>query len=316
MAVIKTQNLHKHFGNTHAVNGIDLSVAEGEIFGLVGPDGAGKTTSIRLLTSIMEPTKGNAWVNGHPIVEGAEAVKSQIGYMSQKFGLYSDLTVLENMQFYADIYGVSKKEQTQKIRRLLAFSKLEKFKDRLADALSGGMKQKLGLACALIHTPKVLFLDEPTNGVDPVSRREFWRILYDLHREGTTIFLATSYMEEAERCGQVAFMYHGKIMIHGSPDDIKKHLRGTILEVRCKAPRKTLLMLREALGHDCVKLFGNRIHIYIYTESKALSLEQVKDLLQRSQLGEYEIRETDPTLEDVFMSLMRDKEKEDADVRY
>jgi len=316
MAIIKTENLKKYFDKTRAVDGLDLSIAEGEIFGLVGPDGAGKTTSIRLLTSIMEPTYGDAWVNGHHIVDNAEKLKENIGYMSQKFGLYGDLTVLENLQFYADIYGVSKKKQPQKIRRLLAFSKLEKFKHRQADALSGGMKQKLGLACALIHTPKVLFLDEPTNGVDPVSRREFWRILYDLHREGTTIFLATSYMDEAERCGHVAFMYQGKIMIHGSPDEVKKHLGGTILEVRCKAPRKALLMLRETLGKDCVKLFGNRIHIYVYTEDKTLSLSRVTLLLNSSGLGDYEVKETDPTLEDVFMSLMREKESEDADVRY
>ncbi len=316
MAIIDIKNLKKHFGDTKAVDGVDLSIEEGNIFGLVGPDGAGKTTTIRMLASIMDPTSGEAWVDGKHIVKDAEKIKENIGYMSQKFGLYGDLTVLENIEFYADIYGVLHEEKRKKIHKLLTFSQLIKFKDRQADALSGGMKQKLGLACALIHTPKILFLDEPTNGVDPVSRRDFWRILYELHREGTTIFLSTAYMDEAERCGQVAFFYKGKVMLSGTPQEVKKHLGGTILEVHCEAPRKALLMLREKLGQDCVKLFGNRIHIYIYTEDKRFSLEQVTDLIKQSNLGKYEVRETEPTLEDVFMSLMREKEAEDADVRY
>lgn len=316
MAIIDIKNLKKHFGDTKAVDGVDLSIEEGNIFGLVGPDGAGKTTTIRMLASIMNPTSGDAWIDGKHIVKEAESIKENIGYMSQKFGLYGDLTVLENLEFYADIYGVHRKEKQKKVHKLLSFSQLLKFKDRQADALSGGMKQKLGLACALIHTPKILFLDEPTNGVDPVSRRDFWKILYELHREGTTIFLSTSYMDEAERCGQVAFFYKGKVMLEGTPQEVKKHLGGTILVVHCKAPRKALLMLRETLGHDCVKLFGNRIHIYIYTENKRFSVEQVTELLKKSNLGEYEIRQTEPTLEDVFMSLMRQVETEDADVRY
>jgi drug efflux transport system ATP-binding protein len=316
MAIIDIKNLKKHFGDNKAVDGVDLSIEEGNIFGLVGPDGAGKTTVIRMLASIMDPTSGDAWVDGKHIVKDAEEIKENIGYMSQKFGLYGDLTVLENLEFYADIYGVRRDEKKKKIHKLLTFSQLIKFKDRQADALSGGMKQKLGLACALIHTPKLLFLDEPTNGVDPVSRRDFWRILYELHREGTTIFLSTAYMDEAERCGNVAFLYQGKVMLTGSPQEVKTHLGGTILEVHCQAPRKALLLLRETLGPDCVKLFGNRIHIYIYADNEKFSLQQVTDLLRQSELGKYEIKETEPTLEDVFMSLMREKESEDADVRY
>lgn len=316
MAIIDIKNLKKHFGETKAVDDVSLTIDEGKIFGLVGPDGAGKTTTIRMLASIMNPTEGDAWINGKHIVKDAEEIKNFIGYMSQKFGLYGDLTVRENLEFYADIYGVRREEKKKKIHKLLSFSNLLRFQDRLADALSGGMKQKLGLACALIHTPKVLFLDEPTNGVDPVSRREFWKILYELHREGTTIFLSTAYMDEAERCEQVAFYYQGKIMTYGSPDEVKRYLDGMILEVRCHAPRKALLTLRETLGHDCVKLFGNRIHIFIYTEHPKHSLKQVTNLLEKSDLGKYEIKQTEPTLEDVFMSLMREKESEDANVRY
>lgn len=316
MAIIEIKELKKHFGDTKAVDGINLSVEEGHIFGLVGPDGAGKTTTIRMLASIMNPTSGEAWVDGKHILNDAENIKENIGYMSQKFGLYGDLTVLENLEFYADIYGVHRNEKRKKINKLLSFSQLLKFKDRQADALSGGMKQKLGLACALIHTPKVLFLDEPTNGVDPVSRRDFWKILYELHREGTTIFLSTAYMDEAERCGSVAFFYKGKVMLKGTPQEVKKHLGGTILVVHCEAPRKALLTLREKLGQDCVKLFGNRIHIYIYADNKKYSLEHVKELLKKSELGNYDIRETEPNLEDIFMSLMREKEAEDRDVRY
>ena len=180
MDAIRMERLTKSFTGLRAVDGLTLNIAEGEIFGLVGPDGAGKTTTMRLLTAIMEPTSGDAWVAGHHIVKEAEALKEDIGYMSQRFGLYPDLTVMENIEFYADIYGVPREGRQERIDRLLAFSNLTPFKKRLAGNLSGGMKQKLGLACALIHTPKVLFLDEPTNGVDPASRRDFWRILYQL----------------------------------------------------------------------------------------------------------------------------------------
>ena len=201
---------------------LSLDVAEGEIFGLVGPDGAGKTTTMRLLTAIMDPTSGDAWVAGHHVVRQAEAIKEDIGYMSQRFGLYPDLTVMENLDFYADIYDVPRRGRREKIERLLAFSNLAPFRRRLAGNLSGGMKQKLGLACALIHTPKVLFLDEPTNGVDPVSRRDFWRILYQLLREKVTIFVSTAYLDEAERCNRLALIHRGRLLACGTPDEVKR----------------------------------------------------------------------------------------------
>ena len=256
MQAILAENLTKRFGELTAVDSLTLEVAEGEIFGLVGPDGAGKTTTMRLLTSIMEPSSGQAWVAGYHIVKQAEAIKENIGYMSQRFGLYPDLTVMENINFYADVYCEPHKGRQEKIDRLLAFSNLTPFKKRLADNLSGGMKQKLGLACALIHTPKVLFLDEPTNGVDPVSRRDFWRILYRLLREKVTIFVSTAYLDEAERCNRVALIDRGKMLACGTPDEVKKLMRGTILEIRCDEPRKAGALLKEKMSGATVGLFG------------------------------------------------------------
>ena len=213
-------------------------MAEGEIFGLVGPDGAGKTTTMRLLCSIMEPTSGDAWVAGCHVVRQAEQIKQQIGYMSQRFGLYPDLTVIENIHFYADIYNEPRKGRGEKIDRLLGFSNLTPFRRRLAGNLSGGMKQKLGLACALIHTPKVLFLDEPTNGVDPVSRRDFWRILSQLLQQNVTIFVSTAYLDEADRCHRVGLLDHGRLLAVGTPAEVKRLMRGTILEIRTEQGAK------------------------------------------------------------------------------
>jgi ABC-2 type transport system ATP-binding protein len=230
MSVIKTTNLTRKFGGLTAVNNLNIDIPEGEIFGLVGPDGAGKTTTMRLLTGILDPTAGEGWVYGKHIVKESESLKDNIAYMSQRFGLYEDLTVMENIKFYADIYCVPESERAAKIDKLLGFSNLTPFKDRLAGRLSGGMKQKLGLACSLIHTPKVLFLDEPTNGVDPVSRRDFWRILYDLLKEKVTIFYSTSYLDEAERCRRVGLMHTGRLLRCDTPEAIKQEVGAKSLE--------------------------------------------------------------------------------------
>jgi ABC-2 type transport system ATP-binding protein len=230
MITIKAEKLSRKFDSTIAVNELNLEVEEGEIFGLVGPDGAGKTTTMRLLTGILEPTAGDAWINQHHIVKDSEKLKDDIAYMSQRFGLYGDLTVIENINFYADIYCVPQKERAGKTKQLLDFSNLTPFINRLAGNLSGGMKQKLGLACALIHTPKVLFLDEPTNGVDPVSRRDFWQILYQLLKEKVTIFYSTAYLDEAERCKRVGLIHKGKLMKCDFPSEIKKEKNAKTLE--------------------------------------------------------------------------------------
>lgn len=307
MDAIRTEALMKSFGSLNAVDNLTLTVAEGEIFGLVGPDGAGKTTTMRLLTSIMEPTTGDAWVAGHHIVKEAEKIKEEIGYMSQRFGLYPDLTVMENINFYANIYGVPRKDRGEKIDRLLAFSNLTPFRKRLAGNLSGGMKQKLGLACALIHTPRVLFLDEPINGVDPVSRRDFWRILYQLLREKVTIFVSTAYLDEAERCNRIGLIHKGKLLACGTPDEVKKLMQGTILEIRSSEPRKAASLLRDRLEADSVGLFGDRIHAVTRNPEKAAL--QVEEILTNARLKLVGIRIVEPTLEDVFISVLA-KEKE------
>lgn len=230
MIAIKTVGLTRKFGNVVAVDNLNLEIEEGEIFGLVGPDGAGKTTTMRLLTGILDPTIGEGWVFGKHITKDSEAMRDGIAYMSQRFGLYEDLTVIENINFYADIYAVPNSERPQRIKRLMDFSGLEPFKKRLCRNLSGGMKQKLGLSCALIHTPKVLFLDEPTNGVDPVSRRDFWQILYQLLKEKVTILFSTSYLDEAERCARVGLMHKGALLECDVPANIKKERNAKTLE--------------------------------------------------------------------------------------
>jgi ABC-2 type transport system ATP-binding protein len=230
MPIIKTIDLTRNFNGLTAVDKLNLEVEEGEIFGLVGPDGAGKTTTMRLLTGILEPSGGSGWVYGKDIVKDPEGIKEHIGYMSQRFGLYDDLTVIENMNFYADIYFVPVAQRKDKIERLLAFSGLAPFKKRLARDLSGGMKQKLGLTCALIHTPKILFLDEPTNGVDPVSRRDFWQILYQLLKENVTIVFSTSYLDEAERCKRIGLIHKGKLLKCDLPAAIKAQRHSSSLE--------------------------------------------------------------------------------------
>ncbi|HOQ87564.1 MAG TPA: ABC transporter ATP-binding protein [Phycisphaerae bacterium] len=302
MEPIRADKLTKAFDELPVVNELTFAVAEGEIFGLVGPDGAGKTTTMRLLTSIMEPTSGDAWVAGHHVVREAERIKEEIGYMSQRFGLYPDLSVMENIDFYADIYGVPRRGRAEKIDRLLAFSNLTPFKKRLAGNLSGGMKQKLGLACALIHTPKVLFLDEPTNGVDPVSRRDFWRILYQLLREKVTIFVSTAYLDEAERCNRLALLDRGRIIGLGTPDEIKRMMRGTILEVRASQPRKATELLRGAMGAGSVGLFGDRVHVV--TQDPQASQEEAVALMRQAGLEVAAIRQIEPSLEDVFVSVI------------
>jgi ABC-2 type transport system ATP-binding protein len=302
MDAIRTDKLTKTFGELAAVNALTLTVAEGEIFGLVGPDGAGKTTTMRLLTSIMDPTSGDAWVAGRHVVREAEAVKEEIGYMSQRFGLYPDLSVMENIHFYADIYGVPRKGRAERIDRLLGFSNLTPFKRRLARDLSGGMKQKLGLACALVHTPRVLFLDEPTNGVDPVSRRDFWRILYQLLREKVTIFVSTAYLDEAERCNRIGLINRGTLLACGTPDEVKRLMHATILEVRSAEPRKAAGLLRGRLEKDSVGLFGGRVHVM--TQEPERTEQEVRSVLTEHGMEPAGVRIVEPSLEDVFVSVL------------
>jgi ABC-2 type transport system ATP-binding protein len=304
MTAIRTENLTKRFGELTAVDALTLAVAEGELFGLVGSDGAGKTTTMRMLTGIMDPTSGDAWVMGRQVRHEAEAIKEQIGYMSQRFGLYPDLSVLENIHFYADIYGLSRKAREAKIDELLAFSNLTPFAKRKAGNLSGGMKQKLGLACALVHTPRVLFLDEPTNGVDPVSRRDFWRILYNLLKEGVAIFVSTAYLDEADRCNRVGLIHNGRLLACDTPENLKKLMRGTILEIRTAEPRNAARLLRERLGDVPVSLFGDKVHLVTHDPDRTKG--SATSFLEQQGIPLLSLRPVEPALEDVVVSLLQD----------
>lgn len=305
MPAITTHSLTRSFGETLAVDRLDLEVAEGEIFGLVGPDGAGKTTTMRMLTGILSPSAGSAEVAGCDVVKDAERLKTHVGYMSQRFGLYPDLTVAENIGFYADIYGVPARELPGRMEQLLGFSNLTPFKQRLAGNLSGGMKQKLGLACALIHTPRVLFLDEPTNGVDPVSRRDFWRILYQLVRERVTIFVSTAYLDEAERCNRLALLHAGRLLGLGTPDEVKQLMPGALLEVRTSSPRQTAALLREKLRQSTVGLFGDRLHVA--TPDPEATERLVREIVPANGLELISVRRIDPSLEDVFVAVLANR---------
>ncbi len=306
MYAIQTHNLTRRFGDMVAVDSLDLSVAQGELFGLIGPDGAGKTTTLRMLTAIMDPTEGEARVLERHTVKEAEAIKEEIGYMSQRFGLYPDLTVAENINFYADIYGVPKKGRSERIERLLAFSNLGPFRQRHAGNLSGGMKQKLGLVCALVHTPRLLFLDEPTNGVDPVSRRDFWRILYQLLKEGVTIFVTTAYLDEADRCHRVGLMHKGKLLACDTPDSLRGLMRGTILELRTADLRRSASLLRDRMPEASVGMFGDRLHLVVADPAKGE--EQATAILVGQGIELLGVRPIEPSLEDVFVSVLSGKE--------
>ncbi|HTS62358.1 MAG TPA: ABC transporter ATP-binding protein [Candidatus Acidoferrales bacterium] len=228
--IIETRDLTKTFGPLTAVDRLNLTVSSGEIFGLVGPDGAGKTTTLRMLCGLMDPSSGSARVAGHDSARESQAVKDRMGYMAQRFGLYQDLTVEENMAFYADLFGIVGQERAQLTARLLRMTRMEPFGDRQAGKLSGGMKQKLALMCTLLHKPEILFLDEPTNGVDPVSRRDFWAILYELLKDGITIFMTTAYLDEAERCNRVGLLHKGRLIRCSSPDQMKREAGAANLE--------------------------------------------------------------------------------------
>ncbi|MHB1401682.1 MAG: ABC transporter ATP-binding protein [Thiobacillus sp.] len=308
-SAIQASGLGRAFGDMWAVRGLDLEVRRGEIFGLVGPDGAGKTTTMRLLTGILAVSEGAATVAGFSIQGGEEAIKSRISYMSQRFGLYGDLTVEENLRFYADLYEVSRRDREPQEARLLGFSNLTPFRKRLARDLSGGMKQKLGLACALIHKPEILFLDEPTNGVDPVSRRDFWRILYAMLKEGVTIFISTAYLDEAERCTRVGLMHQGRLIQCDTPQKLKQGIPGLLLELETAQPRVAREALVTRLGSNRVSLFGGKLHLYAADEAEA---EQARTALREANISVLSENVITPSLEDVFIHQVTRSNEETA----
>jgi ABC-2 type transport system ATP-binding protein len=298
---IHTTDLARSFGATRAVDGLDLQVPRGAIYGLVGPDGAGKTTTIRMLCGAIAADRGIALVNGMDVARAPDQARRTIGYVTQRFGLYGDLTVGENMRFFADMYGVPRAKQVPLMERLLAFSRLASFQNRRAEALSGGMKQKLALACALIHGPALLLLDEPTTGVDPVSRREFWDILREaVVQQGMTVLLATPYMDEADRCHYVGFMRAGRLLASGAPRELQRLVAGVVLEVLA-TPRITAeRALRTLPGVRDVQVFGDRLHV---TANQMLPETALRGALGDAAVTLHWSRRVTPTMEDVFMHL-------------
>jgi ABC-2 type transport system ATP-binding protein len=302
-SALHIEGLTKRFGPRVAVDHLSLAVAPGESFALVGPDGAGKTTAIRLLVGIMDPDEGSAEVLGLDPVTQGDQVREHIGYMPQRFGLYGDLTVMENLAFYADLYRVDRETRASRVPELLGFSGLEPFTGRLAANLSGGMRQKLGLMCALIHRPQVLFLDEPTFGVDPVSRREFWHILYQLLKTGITIFLSTAYMDEAERAHRVGLMHQGQLLVADTPQAIKAAFEGELLEVRTEDLRAARRIIEANPAALQVLAMGDRLMVTV--DDRAAAQKILTQALKEAGLGGVSLAPAEPTLEDLFVQIVR-----------
>ena len=300
---IETHDLSRAFKKVVAVDKLSLDIERGEIFGLVGPDGAGKTTTIRLLCAIMNPTSGAAKVAGFDTVKDAEEIKKRIGYMAQRFNLYGDLSVIENLNFFADIFAVSGAVREERVAQLLSFARLTEFRDRRAAHLSGGMQKKLALACTLKHEPEILFLDEPTTGVDPVSRREFWDILSNLHLRGVTLFVSTPYMDEAERCSRVGLMFEGDMIVCDEPEKVKDLISGELIEFRPDNLRKARKIVEALDGVLETQTYGDLLHIFVdSTEERIPELER---LLESQGIEVTGLRQTRPRMEEAFISLIR-----------
>jgi ABC-2 type transport system ATP-binding protein len=297
---IDVHSLTKRYGGVTAVAGLDLAVEGGQIVGLVGPDGAGKSTTMRLLCGIVDPNSGSAMVAGRDVIRDPEGVKARVGYQPQRFALHRDLTVQENIAYLADLYQVPRGTWRQRSDELLEVTYLSPFRDRLAGDLSGGMRQKLALVCTLIHRPEVVLLDEPTTGVDPVSRRDFWKILSDLPRQGVTVLVSTPYMDEAARCHRVAFMYQGRVLAEDTPANLRQGITHTILQVRCRPQRVARETLKQMAGVEGVEVFGDRLHVALRAGADPSGLEQA---LTGAGVECEEIRQAEPSLEDVFVAL-------------
>ncbi len=297
MTIVAAQGLTRRFGALTAVDHLSLEVAQGEIFALVGPDGAGKTTTMRMLCGLMDPTEGRAIVAGFDVSKDPDSVKDQIGYMAQRFGLYGDLTVDENMAFYGDLFGIVGREREELRTRLLQMTRMEPFRKRQAAKLSGGMKQKLALMCTLLHKPRVLFLDEPTNGVDPVSRRDFWAILYQLISEGLTVLVSTAYMDEAERANRVGMMHRGRMIRCDSPTALKESLDETCYRVHFPHAEEAKARLERQPGVLGVHHAGIEYHLFV--DDRVTKVEKLLEVTP------FTFQRITPSLEDVFIALAR-----------
>ena len=296
---IVAEGLTKSFPGVHAVDHLSLDVRSGEIFGLVGPDGAGKTTTLRMLAGIMPPDEGTARVAGFDVVHDPEGAKHHLSYMPQRFGLYEDLTVDENIRFYADLFGVRRTERRERSTQLLQAAGMKEFRKRLAGNLSGGMKQKLGLVCALIHRPTVILLDEPTTGVDPVSRRDFWRILYELVSQGVTILTSTAYLDEAERCHRVALLHQGKLLFCDTPANLKAKLGKGVLSITSAEPRRLRGQLEHTVGISSLVVTGDGLHVVV--DDAARRIPEFETQLKIALIPFDVIQQVSPTIEDLFV---------------
>jgi len=306
MPAVRVSGLTKTFGGERAIESVSFEAQRGELFGLVGPDGAGKSTLLRMLAGVLRPTSGDAEVFGASVVRDPEGVKTEIAYMSQRFGLYSDLTVLENLTFYADLYDVPRAERAARLERLFQFSSLKPFSDRLAGKLSGGMKQKLGLSCALIHEPRLLLLDEPTFGVDPISRRDLWLMVHEMVARGVTAVVSTAYLDEAERFDRLLLLHRGRILDSGTPEELLGRIEGEILDLRAAPLRDARAILSGNPSVLRVAIFGDRLHVGV--RSVARDRPALEAALREAGVLIHEIEPIAPTLEDRFIEAVEKAE--------
>jgi len=306
---VKVEKLEKKFGQFTAVNRINFEVKKGEIFGFLGPNGAGKSTTIRMLCGILSPTSGEGEVGGFDINKEQEAIKQNIGYMSQKFSLYEDLTVEENIDFYSGIYKVPKEHRKKRKESIIEMAGIEEFRKELTGILSGGWKQRLALGCAIIHQPKIIFLDEPTSGVDPIARANFWKLIKDMAREGVTVFVTTHYMDEAENCGRLALIYKGAVIAAGSPEDLKtKYMKEDVFKISLSNPEEWIEKLKGLEFIKDVALFGLNLHAIVTDKAKALSV--LPGIFSEAGVKDYTLERIQASLEDVFVSLIESYDKQ------
>jgi ABC-2 type transport system ATP-binding protein len=308
-SAIVTRNLTKRFGDFVAVDGIDFDVRRGEIFGFLGPNGAGKTTTIRMMLGLLSPTAGTVQVLGEAVAEHPERIRPHIGYMAQRFSLYDDLTILQNLRFYGRAYGLDDGVLRERIRDAIRSAGLEGREHAHTRDLSGGWRQRLALNAAILHDPELVFLDEPTAGVDPVSRRAFWNLLYRLVADGVTVFVTTHYMDEAEHCHRLAFIQHGRLIAYGTPEEIKRDkMHGQVLEIDCARPEAAMSVLRQMEGFEDVALYGTLIHVV--AEDAASSKPRIAQALAEAGVQVQAIDAVAPSLEDVFISSVKSTGRE------
>jgi ABC-2 type transport system ATP-binding protein len=308
---VEIHDLVKRFGDFVAVDHVSLQVGRGEIFGFLGPNGAGKSTTIRMLCGLLLPTSGNASVGGLDVMKESEAIKRHIGYMSQKFSLYDDLTVEENIDFFSGIYGVPRARRAERKAYVLKMAGIEERRSTLTRLLSGGWKQRLALGCAILHEPPILFLDEPTSGVDPIARRTFWDLIYQLSAAGNTIFVSTHYMDEAEYCHRLALMYRGKIIALGTPGELKQSLQGHhLLRLEASDIFGSMQAIEKLEGVSDVAVFGGGLHVTVGETSPAI--DKIRAALEQAGIGITVLEPIDPSMEDVFVAMIEQEERKAA----